>query len=324
MFQNGVFTLEASLFVKACHPLGITRQHLCAFLKDEAWMFPSVGRRKAQELHRVFDEHRLSDKNLDKLKCSCAEALGLYGLLRHFFETRIAGLEEVRVEWKSFSAVCTVIDILLLAKRGSLDVVAASTQLEAAVAKHLRLHAEAYGPDTVVPKHHWMLDVPPQLRRDGMVLDTFVIERNHVSVKRIAEHIRNTLVYERSVLSGVTTAAFSRDAEASVGSGLVGRTEAFPGNPAATIADKMDIDSMEVAVADVILRGSAVGIVSACVCEGGQLLAIVEVLALRSRMTPHAGTYARTGRQDVWHASQLDTALAWYVEVDGSIVVIYM
>jgi hypothetical protein len=324
MFQNGVFTLEASLFIKACQPLGITRQHLCTFLKDKAWMFPSVGRRKAQELHRVFDEHRLSDKNPDKVKCSCAEALGLYGLLRHFFETRIEGLEEVRMEWKSFSAVCTVIDILLVAKRGSLDLLAASTQLQAAAAKHLRLHTEAYGTDTVVPKHHWMLDVPAQLRRDGMVLDTFVIERNHVSVKRIAEHIRNTLVYERSVMSGVTTAAFSRDAEASVGSGLVGRTAAFPGNPDATIADKMDIDSMEVTVADVILRGSSVGIVSACVCEGGKLLAIVEVLALRSRMTPHAGTYARTGVQDVWHASQLDTALAWYVKADGSIVVIYM
>jgi hypothetical protein len=324
MFQNGVFTLEASLFVKACHPLGITRQHLCAFLKDKAWMFPNVGRRKAQELHRVFDEHRVSAQNPDKLKCSCAEALGLYGLLRHFFETRIADREEVRAEWKSFLAACTVVDILLTAKRRSLDAVAASTQLQAATAEHLRLHIEAYGPNAVVPKHHWMLDVPSQLRRDGMVLDTFVIERNHVSVKRIAEHIRNTAVYERSVMSGVTTAAFSRDAESSVGSGLVGRTEALPGNPDAMIADKMDIDSMEVAVADVILRGSSVGIVSACVCEGGQLFAIVEVLALRSRMTPHSGTYARTGVQDVWRATQLDTALAWYVEADGSIVVIYM
>jgi hypothetical protein len=268
--------------------------------------------------------HSPQEKNPDKLKCSCAEALGLYGLLRHFFETRIAGLEEVREEWKSFLALCTVIDILLMAKRSSLDVVAASTQLQAATAQHLRLHTEAYGTSTVVPKHHWMLDVPPQLLRDGMVLDTFVIERNHVSVKRIAEHVRNTVVYERSVLSGVTTAAFSRDAEASVGSGLVGRTAAFPGNPEATIADKMDIDSMEVAVADVILRGSSVGIVSACVCEGGHLLAIVEVLALRLRMTPHSGTYARTGVQDVWHASQLDTALAWYVQADGSIVVIYI
>ncbi len=77
-------------------------------------------------------------------------------------------------------------------------------------------------------------------------------------------------------------------------------------------------------MADVILRGSSVGIVSACVCEGGQLLAVVEVLALRSRMTPHSGTYARTGVQDVWHGSQLDTALAWYVEADGSIVVVYL
>jgi hypothetical protein len=323
MFQNGVFILEASLFVKACQPLGITRKDICAFLADKAWMFPSVGRRKAQELHRVFDEHRRSAENPDKIKCSCAEALGLYGLLRHFFETRIAGRDEVRAEWNSFSAACTVVDILLMAKRSSIDVVAASTQLQAATAKHLRLHTEAYGTDTVIPKHHWMVDVPPQLRRDGMVLDTFVIERNHVSVKRIAEHVRNTAVYERSVMSGVTTAAFSRDAEASVGSGLVGRTAAFPGNPDATVADKMDIDSMEVAVADVIIRGTSVGIVSACVCEGDQLFAIVEVLALRSVMTPHAGTYARTGGQDVWHAFELDMALAWYVQADGSIVVIY-
>jgi len=34
MFQNGVFILEASLFVKACQPLGITRQDICAFLQD--------------------------------------------------------------------------------------------------------------------------------------------------------------------------------------------------------------------------------------------------------------------------------------------------
>ncbi len=67
------------MFVKACQPLGISRQDICAFLRDKAWMFPSVGRRKAQELHRVFDEHRLSATNPDKLKCNCAEALGLYG-----------------------------------------------------------------------------------------------------------------------------------------------------------------------------------------------------------------------------------------------------
>ncbi len=33
------------------------------------------------------------------------------------------------------------------------------------------------------PKHHWLLNVPAQIAKDNVVLDAFVIERQHVLVK---------------------------------------------------------------------------------------------------------------------------------------------
>eukprot|EP00974_Lingulodinium_polyedra_P045137 4329648-Lingulodinium_polyedra.AAC.1 len=41
----------------------------------------------------------------------------------------------------------------------------------------------AYGAAFVKPTHHWLLDIPAQLHRDGPVLDAFVVERTRVVVK---------------------------------------------------------------------------------------------------------------------------------------------
>ena len=89
------------------------------------------------------------------------------------------------------------------------------------------------------------------------------------------------------------------------------------------IADKMTASTLEVGVDDIILRGDSAGIVIACACEHGRLFAVVEVLALSARITDHATAFVRAGVQDVWDASQLDLAIAWYVRPDGSVVVIY-
>ena len=156
-----------------------------------------------------------------------------------------------------------------------------------------------------------------------MVLDAFVIERTHLSVEVIADHCRNTTHFERTVLSGVTTNAFKAAAEAQCGESLIGRTAPFPGLPESLIADQMTVSTFEVGVEDIILRGDSAGIVIACACEHGRLFAVVEVLALSARITDHATAFVRAGVQDVWDASQLDLAIAWYVQPDGSVVVIY-
>jgi hypothetical protein len=88
--QDGVFSVECLAFLKACEPLGITRGQIQAFLADEGWVFPSCSKSKARQLHRVFDAHRQSDKEPDKVKASCSEMLGLYGLLRYFLNFMLA------------------------------------------------------------------------------------------------------------------------------------------------------------------------------------------------------------------------------------------
>ena len=56
------------------------------------------------------DEKRQSDTAPDKLKCSCAEALGVYGLLRLFLETAISDQAELHNHMASFRALCGVLD----------------------------------------------------------------------------------------------------------------------------------------------------------------------------------------------------------------------
>ncbi len=137
--QDGVFNAECMAFLKACEPLGITRDGIRAFLADEGCVFPPCSRSKAKQLHRVFDTHRQSDKEPDKVKASCSEMLGLYGLLRYFFELYVGDNAAVRVEFRSFLAACKVLDLVLIAKRCIADFAGVTAQLQIATAEHLRL-----------------------------------------------------------------------------------------------------------------------------------------------------------------------------------------
>jgi hypothetical protein len=322
MLQDGTFTTEAHLLLKSCGQLGVTRADIHGFLKDEGWQFPNFSKGKAKQLHRVFDAHRVSSTEPDKIRCSCAEMIGLYGLLRHFFETRVGDRPEVRAEHTAFKAACHVMDLILQAKRCLALPAEAAVQLEAAVGAQLRLHIAAYGTEHVKPKHHWMLDVPAQLQRDGCVLDAFIIERTHLTVKGIAEHVRNTHDFERAVMRGVTTMAFHSAAAATYGDSLLGKVAVMPDYPNVQIADKMKIFTLQLAIDDVILRGESAGIVIACACEDGVLFVIVETMVRITRVSGHATAFKPTGFHEVWLASQVEHSIAWYGRADGSWVVI--
>ena len=137
--QDGVFNAECMAFLKACEPLGVTRGCIQTFLADEWWVFPACSRAKDRQLHRFFDIRRQSDKEPDKVKASCSEMLGMYGLLRYFFELHVGDNVAVRVEFRSFLAACKVLDLVLMAKRCIADFAVVAAQLQIATAEHLRL-----------------------------------------------------------------------------------------------------------------------------------------------------------------------------------------
>ena len=247
LLQDGVLTTEAFHFLKACEPFGVRPRDLQAFLKDEGWQFPLASRCKSKQLHRVFDEYRSgSSEEHDRLKCNASELLGLYGMLRHYIATRVPRHADLEAKRESFFACCECVDLILLCKRGFIEPGDASNRLRTATARHLRLHLAAYGDGLIKPKHHWQMDMPSQIAQDGCVLDAFLIERTHLRVKEIAEHVKNTSLFEKSVLSGVINCHFRRVCQASDTAGLRGGIATLPGYPEVLVADRLEFFLLQV------------------------------------------------------------------------------
>ncbi len=108
--QGGVLNEEVEAMMTEAGRFGISRRAIQEFLRDQSWQFPQNSKAKAKQLHRIFDEKRQSDQQPDKVKCSCAEALGVYGLLRFFLESAIGDEPGLHSHMTSFRALCGVLD----------------------------------------------------------------------------------------------------------------------------------------------------------------------------------------------------------------------
>ena len=85
LLQHGVMNTEIQGLLAWCSDLGSTRETVGTFLKDETWVFPSTTTRLQKQLHRIFDLHRVSKDNPDKIRGACSELMGVYGMLRLTF-----------------------------------------------------------------------------------------------------------------------------------------------------------------------------------------------------------------------------------------------
>lgn len=317
MLQDGALSREIEAFFQVA---GIDRAAVREFLAMPDWNFPKFHQLKARELHRIFDDKRISAANPQKVKASCAEFLGVYGLVRHFIETEVAA--DVAAEARqSFFAVCDVLDLLLAAKFRFIDIADVWQRLECATVRFLHLHKLAHGQKHIRPKHHWQLDVPRQLCRDNCVLDAFVIERAHLAVKRVADPVDRTSSFEASVLASLTSTVMQNASEV-VPRGLLGPFAPLPGVENAFIADRMEIFSAEISVADVLFRGEAAATVRACCLHVGVRCVFVDVMAILQRPSEHSIIAACTGRLVVWEATDVRLALAWRPCEDGSLLIV--
>ena len=221
-----------------------------------------------------------------------------------------------------FSLVLFQQDVLLAAKRGLIPIDVAADQLNAATTEFLTLHQVAYGTAYLKPKHHWLLDLPSQLRRDRMILDAFVIERQHLMVKAVAEPIRNTSTFEASVLASLVNVQIRCVRELKLGSSLIGRTRPLVDVPGVVVSDKMTIHNFTVAVDDIIMRGVEVAAVVACAEQGSHLFAFVAPLNKVAQVTRQAAKYRRAPMLAVWRALDVQQCLAWKDEADGTVMVL--
>ena len=311
VLQDGTLTTEASLLLTACEGLGFTSSDLEAHFKND-WVFPQQHQSKGKFLWRIFDQSRKALQ--DKVKASASEMLLLYVLLRQFFVSRIAHRPELAANLRSFCAACACVDILLSAKRRHISTRDASARLFAALRHHGICHVAAYGNQNLKPKFHWLWDIAELLCKDDFVLDCFVVERLHKRAKSIANNIRNTRCYERSVLAGVL--AVHRSSLRTPGSpvfGLAGQTAPLPDCQAVSIGRRLVHEGLHISVGDMVFADDAMGCVAACCMQGGMLYVVVEEMVCHGHATKHSTIWQRPTAPSlqVWCAGRLDLAVAW-------------
>lgn len=308
--QGGFVNAEFTAFLSSMHRiLGVERVHLKDFLQEE-WQFPCSKRHKSRTLWQLFNEYHpntLSDEPAN-FKCQVTEMLALYGLLRHFIETRIEPDGRMAAEVESFYACCKVVDLMMLVRSGSLSPDAGHVALSNAYQVFLRKHIACYGDQYILPKHHWMFDIIEQLRHGFM--DMLLTERLHLSVKRNAERVRDTRTFERSVLTAHINDQIRECNSLEFLDGLRGPRHIDP--LGIVLARQCRIEGMVVTTNDVVRCGNSAGRVAACCENSGIYYVIVDVYELECRDYAHSARWRSDGlERQCWRISNVCEVLAW-------------
>jgi hypothetical protein len=89
-------------------------------------------------------------------------------------------------------------------------------------------------------------DMALQPARDGCVLDCFIVERMHLTIKSVADNVKNTSAFERSVLTAHCIAARRLKAETEGINRLLGGVQAWPGLPHVAVSNRLRCLALQV------------------------------------------------------------------------------
>ena len=315
MLQDGVFTNEFSNFLRCCEAnVGLNARWWESKLKD-GWCFPSLGRYKKAGLHRLFNEYRMpSGENISNVRGAMSEMLGIYALVRHLVETEdaIRDNDTIALARDSFDACCDIMDVFLDAKYRRLDLVSAAAKLRSATTHYFERTKIAHG-DSLKPKAHWLYDIADSMQNHSkleILLDAFVLERNHLHTKRIASHMKNTASFERSVLSILVHDQLNSIREESDHM-LHDHVETI--GPNATLAKRMTAFGLRFVVGEPVIRGDSIGVVSACARDGAVFSLVVHVLDSPERFTQNSlRASISSSSRELWDIREVSMVLAWY------------
>ena len=311
--QNGVLTDELHAMYVCT---GCAAATLHAFLKD-GWRYPSWLPNSSRYGFEVFSEKRKPD---NKLKATASETLGLYPLFRFWLETEFNGPPTVAPQLKSFMACCEVVALLMAAKHSGRAREGAE-EIQRAMEKFLKLHLAAYKDLLIKPKTHWAMDIPDQLRRDGMVLDAFSLERLHLRAKRIAEQAKNTTRFEETAIAGLILSHLQslREIEEE---GLQGKTRILQEFSNTFQAISAAWKGIRVKRNDVVYHGNGLGQVVTCARKADEIpFCIVETYHRCENTSKHSSKWKATGGIAACSLHGLRFPRAWK-ELDDDVLLV--
>ena len=200
-FSDGLCNTELNLLLPKLAELEppVTVEILLIYL-SAAWKLPRAFR-ATTSLTSIFSPHRVKHfRRVGKVQAFASELMTVVPPLAHFLHMH-AVRTKLPDEIASFMELAVLVRMLARAKMGKMN----PDTLSQALARHGNAFKRAYQGDGIKAKFHYARELPYQLQRDGMLLDTFTCERKHSMMKTAAEPIVNTSRFERSCLSRALT-----------------------------------------------------------------------------------------------------------------------
>ena len=191
IFSNGLLPAEIMLFMKEA------RQQTGKYFGDfRAYAAEGMGWQcagKAKVLAAV-SPHR--EKASDaSLKAGASELLAAYPVLRQWALKEFRGIPAMRAPLRSLLLLLDVADIVVEAATcpplQDAAVMDLAARLDTAAFLYLEAFVNAYGRELMKHKHHELIHLAAQLRRDKRLLWCFTAERKHIIAKAVMAHSQN-------------------------------------------------------------------------------------------------------------------------------------
>ena len=128
----------------------------------------------------------------------------MYAVLRQWALEVFGRISAMRPSLKSLLLLLDVIDLVLKAATTRLraaDVDDIASRFDIAVFAYLEAFADAHGRDEMKHKHHELVHLAAQLRKDGQLLWCFTMERKHIVAKSVMQHNRSLRAFARGAVS---------------------------------------------------------------------------------------------------------------------------
>ena len=320
---NGVFNMETGLLLsEAKRVCGLTYSDFDRFLRA-SWTWP-----RSQEKHKVLDifSSAREKASSETFRASASECLMAMPILRHIVQTALK--DKLPNESKSFLAVCDIIDAGIAAKKGS-----PSMEMESKIQNHLQAHKACYGESHIKPKFHLGFHTAAAFRRDAHAMDTFVHERKHSLLKSIAGNIKNTVSFERSLLTKVLLAQMEDLRAASFHDGLLGETFVETGlceflhDEDAIVSRSLQYNGGAISSGDLCFVDGVAGLAVGGIRSQGSLLLLFDKLRCRSKPWPSTTVFeppsADLHLATLGAARRVSLAYCWTHQDDGSILALH-
>ena len=197
IFVGGVFNMTLHYFLEAIREA--TKSNVYASLRTyiSQWNWPQ--RLKMKELAKLFsDAKRTANVRAGTFKCAASEGLSLFLVISHW-ALAILPADTCPAERQSYLALCDIIECM----RATMFVIVEGSTILKSVESFLDLYDKAFDIAWSIPKFHWLLHFGDYSDKFGELISCWPLERKHKVPKAYGADVRNTRIYEQSVLHEV-------------------------------------------------------------------------------------------------------------------------